>query len=51
MQPHTIALLAPGAVPKTSSGKIQRRACRAAYLDGTLEEVGAAGAAVAQEVG
>ena len=26
--------------PKTSSGKIQRRASRAAYLDGTLSPVG-----------
>jgi fatty acid CoA ligase FadD32 len=30
-------LLTPaGAIPRTSSGKIGRRACRAAYLDGTL---------------
>lgn len=32
-----VVLLRAGTVPKTSSGKIQRRACRAAYLDGTLE--------------
>jgi len=31
-----IVLVRAGEVPKTSSGKIQRRACRAAYLDGTL---------------
>ncbi len=48
---HAVVPLRAGSIPKTSSGKIQRRACRAAYLDGTLEEVGAAGAAVAQEVG
>ena len=30
-------LLTPaGAIPRTSSGKIGRRACRAAYLDGSL---------------
>ena len=30
-------LLTPaGAIPRTSSGKIGRRACRSAYLDGTL---------------
>ncbi len=30
-------LLTPaGAIPRTSSGKIGRRACRSAYLDGSL---------------
>ncbi len=36
---HTIALLKPGGLPKTSSGKVQRRACRTALLDGTLNRV------------
>ena len=31
-----ILLLKPGTLPKTSSGKIQRRACRTEYLEGTL---------------
>ncbi|MFJ8632269.1 fatty acyl-AMP ligase [Streptomyces sp. NPDC093568] len=31
-----VVLVRPGTIPKTSSGKIQRRATRAAYLDGTL---------------
>ena len=31
-----VLLLKPGAIPKTSSGKIQRAACRTAYLEGTL---------------
>jgi len=31
-----VVLLKPGAIPKTSSGKVQRAACRSAYLDGTL---------------
>jgi fatty acid CoA ligase FadD32 len=32
-------LLTPaGAIPRTSSGKIGRRACRSAYLDGSLRE-------------
>ena len=31
-----VVLVRPGAVPKTSSGKVQRRACREAYLNGTL---------------
>ncbi|MGW1170927.1 fatty acyl-AMP ligase [Streptomyces sp. NPDC002550] len=35
-----VVLVHPGTIPKTSSGKIQRRASRAAYLDGTLAVVG-----------
>lgn len=37
--PVGVALIKPGSIPKTSSGKIQRRACRAAYLQGELEIV------------
>ena len=33
----------PGSLPKTSSGKIQRRACRADFLAGELEVVQASG--------
>ncbi len=33
-----IALSAPGTIPKTSSGKIAHRACRAAYLEGSLSK-------------
>src|SRR5262249_26888177 len=32
-----VLLVAPGAVPKTSSGKVQRHACRAAYLAASWE--------------
>jgi acyl-CoA synthetase (AMP-forming)/AMP-acid ligase II len=35
-----VVLVHPGTIPKTSSGKIQRRASRTAYLDGTLSLVG-----------
>lgn len=31
-----VALLRPGALPKTTSGKVQRRQARATYLDGSL---------------
>ena len=31
-----VLLTAAGAIPRTSSGKIGRRACRSAYLDGSL---------------
>lgn len=36
-----VVLVEPGTIPKTSSGKIQRHATRAAYLDGTLAVVAA----------
>ncbi|WP_437755425.1 amino acid adenylation domain-containing protein [Sorangium sp. So ce1389] len=36
LQVHAAVLLAPGGIPKTSSGKIQRRACRAGFLSGEL---------------
>ncbi|MBB2992489.1 acyl-CoA synthetase (AMP-forming)/AMP-acid ligase II [Mycolicibacterium iranicum] len=31
-----VKLVAAGVIPRTTSGKLARRACRAAYLDGTL---------------
>jgi acyl-CoA synthetase (AMP-forming)/AMP-acid ligase II len=34
---HAVVLLKTGYIPKTSSGKIQRHACRAKFLDGTLD--------------
>ena len=34
---HDVLLVRPGAVPKTSSGKIRRKECRTRYLDGLLE--------------
>jgi acyl-CoA synthetase (AMP-forming)/AMP-acid ligase II len=34
---HEIVLIKPGALPKTSSGKIQRYLCRQAYLSNTLD--------------
>jgi 8-amino-7-oxononanoate synthase len=38
---HAVALVKTGALPKTSSGKIQRHACRASFLNGGLQVVGA----------
>jgi acyl-CoA synthetase (AMP-forming)/AMP-acid ligase II/acyl carrier protein len=35
--PGTVVLIPAGGLPKTSSGKVQRRACRAMYLAGELE--------------
>ena len=34
---HTIMLVRGGTIPKTSSGKVQRRACRTAFLAGELK--------------
>ena len=34
--PADIVLLPAGAIPRTTSGKLARRACRAEYLDGSL---------------
>ncbi len=39
LQAEAIVLLAAGSIPKTSSGKIQRHACRQGFLDGSLESV------------
>jgi acyl-CoA synthetase (AMP-forming)/AMP-acid ligase II len=36
---HDVVLLRPGGAPKTSSGKIRRRACRDLYLDGSLDRL------------
>jgi 8-amino-7-oxononanoate synthase len=34
---HTIVLVRSGTIPKTSSGKVQRRACRMAFVAGDLK--------------
>ena len=37
IQPHAILLLKPGAVPRTSSGKVQRHLCRQMFLEGSFK--------------
>jgi acyl-CoA synthetase (AMP-forming)/AMP-acid ligase II len=37
---HTVVLARAGSIPKTPSGKVQRRACQASFLDGTLNQLG-----------
>ncbi|HEX7313092.1 MAG TPA: amino acid adenylation domain-containing protein, partial [Pyrinomonadaceae bacterium] len=37
LQVYAVALIKPGRIPKTTSGKIQRRATRAAFLAGKLD--------------
>ncbi|HYO51820.1 condensation domain-containing protein, partial [Archangium sp.] len=39
IQLHALVLIETGHIPKTSSGKIQRRTCRAAFLSGELPVV------------
>jgi acyl-CoA synthetase (AMP-forming)/AMP-acid ligase II/acyl carrier protein len=39
VQAHAVVLIRAGSIPKTSSGKIQRHACREAFLEGRLEVV------------
>ncbi len=40
VQVHAVAVVRPGGVPKTTSGKVQRRECRARFLAGDLPLVG-----------
>ncbi|MBD3305670.1 AMP-binding protein, partial [candidate division KSB3 bacterium] len=40
LQVYAIVLLRTGSIFKTSSGKIQRKTCRTAFLEGTLKIVG-----------
>ena len=37
LPPEDVVLVAPGSLPKTSSGKVQRSLCRTRYLDGDLD--------------
>jgi len=39
LQTHATVLVKPGSIPKTSSGKIQRYACRSHFLNGILNVV------------
>jgi acyl-CoA synthetase (AMP-forming)/AMP-acid ligase II len=36
---HAVVLLRAGALPKTPSGKVQRRVCQTRFRDGTLEDL------------
>lgn len=39
LQVHSVVLIKPASIPKTSSGKIQRYLCRAKFLAGTLDKL------------
>ncbi|MGH9867322.1 MAG: non-ribosomal peptide synthase/polyketide synthase, partial [Candidatus Polarisedimenticolia bacterium] len=51
VDPHAIVLVPPAAVPRTSSGKVRRRACRQAFLEGSLPVTAAWREAVATRAG
>lgn len=36
---HAVVLVRAGSIPRTPSGKVQRRVCRASFLDGTLDRL------------
>ena len=40
LQPYAVLLLKTGSIPKTSSGKIRRHACKAGFGEGSLNVVG-----------
>ncbi|HVF55927.1 MAG TPA: amino acid adenylation domain-containing protein, partial [Pyrinomonadaceae bacterium] len=40
VQVYAVVLIRPGTIAKTSSGKIQRHACRAAFLESSLDVIG-----------
>ena len=40
LQVHAVVLTKPGSVPRTSSGKVRRAACRAQFIEGTLDAFG-----------
>ncbi|MFM9435326.1 acyl-CoA synthetase (AMP-forming)/AMP-acid ligase II [Janthinobacterium sp. CG_23.3] len=37
LRPHVVCVLKPGGIPKTSSGKIRRGACKDGFLNGNLD--------------
>jgi acyl-CoA synthetase (AMP-forming)/AMP-acid ligase II len=37
LQTHAVILVSQGEIPRTTSGKLQRHACRQRFLDGTLK--------------
>jgi acyl-CoA synthetase (AMP-forming)/AMP-acid ligase II/acyl carrier protein len=47
LQTHSIVLIRPGSLPKTTSGKVQRKPCTRAFLEHSLNEIAAWGSAVA----
>ncbi|MBE9004879.1 amino acid adenylation domain-containing protein [Fortiea sp. LEGE XX443] len=50
VQVYAVVLIKAGTIPKTSSGKIQRRATKAGFLAGTLEVVGSSSLEIIQTI-
>lgn len=51
LAPRQVVMLAPGALPKTSSGKLQRGLCRERYLSGELSVLASASAGRPRRIG
>ena len=51
LEVHNVVLVKSGTIPRTSSGKIQRHACRAAFESGQLTVVGASTLGTREEEG
>jgi amino acid adenylation domain-containing protein len=51
IQPHAVILIKGGTIPKTSSGKIQRRKCRDRFLAGDLEVLGSSILSIKMDAG
>jgi amino acid adenylation domain-containing protein/non-ribosomal peptide synthase protein (TIGR01720 family) len=49
--PSVVVLLNPGALPKTSSGKLQRSACRSRLADGSLDSYAMFPSAITESAG
>jgi acyl-CoA synthetase (AMP-forming)/AMP-acid ligase II len=45
LQAHAVVLTNPGSIPRTSSGKVRRAACRELFLQGRLDIFGEDGGA------
>ncbi len=50
LEVFAVVLIVPGSIPKTSSGKIRRQACKAGFEDGTLAVVAKTGNAPSSAV-
>nr|AAN85512.1 nonribosomal peptide synthetase [Streptomyces atroolivaceus] len=48
---HEVVLVRPGAIPRTTSGKVRRSTCRERWLDGTLQPIATGGADTAPDAG
>src|SRR5262249_43964892 len=46
LAPYSVVIVHTGTIPKTTSGKIQRQACRRLYLEGNLDVIASSNAEI-----